>query len=183
MERRIGAGSFDFQTGPSRKWLKLMVGIVVVLRVMGCSSSTGATDSDALLYPLAHNTERAQIITETTGILQLYDFTIEYTDLNRDRSAMQTYWRTVHQDASPNEKTIPVWIRDRAILHISPRGRSTIQQNVYLMVNATLQFEIQMRLDSEDEWNSITPTKEYKDQYAAIIKDIRNRMLRYRYEF
>ena len=143
-------------------------------------STTGEVRSLAPSYDLAHNTERSLIISETTQILNLYNFILESSDLRRDRGALQTFWRT-NEGLVAAQDTEKVILRDRAFLHISPRGKSSIQYNAYQMVNATIEFEVQM--NKEGSWVDIVPFKEFEDQYKSIVRDIRNRMLRYQIEF
>ena len=143
-------------------------------------STTGELRSVNPSYDLAHNTERSLIIDETTQILNLYNFILESSDLRRDRGALQTFWRT-NEGLMAAQDTEKVILRDRAILHISPRGKSSIQYNMYLMVNATLEFEVQ--INKGGSWVDIVPFKEFEDQYKSIVRDIRNRMLRYQNEF
>lgn len=151
---------------------------VMSLAICACGSSGqgGATS-----YDLAHNAERSRIMTETSEVLSLYNFNVESTDQQRDRGAIQTFWRTGDGSDKNKSDSTQSAIRDRAFLHVSPRGKSSIQVNVYLMVNATLQFEIQKK--KGDSWVDMTPTKEYLQQYRAIVRDIRNRMLGYQNEF
>lgn len=154
----------------------------MLLLSVGCGSSTGSVGQGELVFDLAHNTERSKIIEETTAVLQLNNYTIEYTDLNRERAALQTYWRTTTQTVVHDTAVRQIVLRDRAILHIAPRGRSTVVTNVYLMVNATLEFELQAQKEQGGAWEPVSPPQEYTQLYASIVKDIRNRMLKYRYE-
>lgn len=149
---------------------------------LGCGSSTGSVSQGELVFDLAHNTERSKIIEETTAVLQLNNYTIEYSDLNRERAALQTYWRTTTQTVVHDTVVRQVVLRDRAILHITPRGRSTVVTNVYLMVNATLEFELQAQNENGGAWEPVSPPQRFTQLYASIVKDIRNRMLKYRYE-
>ena len=143
-------------------------------------STTGGVPSLAPSFDLAHNTERSLIMNETTQILNLYNFIIESSDLRRDRGALQTFWRT-NEGLTAGHDTERVVLRDRVFLHITPRGKSSIQYNMYLMVNATLEFEVQ--INKGGSWVDIAPFKEFEDQYKSIVRDIRNRMLRYQNEF
>lgn len=149
---------------------------------LGCGSLTGFINQGSTSFDLAHNTERSKIIQETIAVLQLNNFTIEYSDLNRDRAALQTYWRTTTQTVVRDTVVRQVVLRDRAILHITPRGRSTVVTNVYLMVNATLEFELQAQNEDGGAWEPVAPAPQYTQLYTSIVKDIRNRMLKYRYE-
>jgi hypothetical protein len=153
--------------------------LTLCLSCLPACATTGA-GGGMVSYELAHNTERSLIMLETSSVLTLYNFVLESSDERRDRGALQTFWRTNYGTARiDSSKEIP--IRDRVFLHISPRGKSSIQYNVYQMVNATIQFEIQMR--EGDAWVDIVPLKEYEEQYKAIVRDIRNRMLRHSNEF
>ena len=141
----------------------------------------GVSQKTSPSYELAHNTERSIIINETSDVLTLYNFVIESTDLQRDRGALQTFWRTNYGYRMYENDSMSVALRDRAFLHITRRGKSSIVYNVYNMVNATLEFELQLREDGA--WVDIEPSKEYEDQYKTIVRDIRTRMLRYEKEF
>ncbi len=151
------------------------------LAVVSCATSTGETDRRRATYDLAHNTERIHIIQEAIAVLQLHDFTIEYADTTRNRSAVQTYWRMSKTMVPLGANNEEAWLRDRAVLNISPRGRSTVYQRAYLMVNATLQFEVEQRVGSST-WQRIPPPPERLKLYESIVKEIRNRMLKYHYE-
>lgn len=175
--------SEGFFTVPVRQfiefWKKPSLWAAVSAWWMACSS-TGGVLSLTPSYDLAHNTERSSIMNETTQILNLYNFIIESSDLRRDRGALQTFWRTNEGRTAVNDSERVV-LRDRVFLHISPRGKSSIQYNTYQMVNATIEFEVQMNRGGS--WVDVKPFKEFEDQYKAIVRDIRNRMLRYQIEF
>ncbi len=149
---------------------------------LGCGVSTDAVRQGELVYDLAHNTERSAIIEETSAVLRLNNYTIEYVDLSRERAALQTYWRTTTRTVIHDTVVRQVVLRDRAILHITPRGRSTVVTNVYWMVNATLEFELQAQQEQGGAWEPTPPPQPYLQLYSSIVKDIRNRMLKYRYE-
>lgn len=148
--------------------------------ITSCFLFKSTPEPGIIFIPLAHNTERIKIMEETTFILHLYNFTIEYSDPNRNQSAIQTHWRVSQALAIENSETLKVMVRDRAFLHISPRGKSSIY-NPYQMVNATLEFEFEIRRDNL--WEKTNPPRQYIEQYEAIVRDIRSRMLKYRYEF
>jgi hypothetical protein len=167
-------------------WLKSSAVVWVIVSVslvmaFGCAAGSESIDRTGLTYVLAHNTERRQIIEETSSTLQLHSYVIEYTDFNRDRAALQTFWRP--SSASPADAPFigTLRVRDRAILHIAPRGRSTIHQNVYLMVNASLQFEVEQQ-DANGRWVAVPPSSTLRALFESIVKDVRNRMLKYHYE-
>jgi len=160
-------------------WKKPMLWAAVSVSWVACST-TGEVRTLTPSYDLAHNTERSLIINETTQILNLYNFILESSDLRRDRGALQTFWR-MNEGLMAAQDTGKIVLRDRAFLHISPRGKSSIQYNLYLMVNATIEFEVQ--INKEGSWVDIVPFKEFEDQYKSIVRDIRNRMLRYQIEF
>ena len=160
--------------------IKWLLKASIALLFVSCFLFKGVPEPGSIIIPLAHNTERIQIMKETTFILHLYNFTIEYSDPNRNRAAIQTQWRINQMFAVEEGETLKVLVRDRALLHISPRGKSSIY-NPYQMVNATLEFEFEIRRN--DLWEKANPPKRFIDQYLSIVRDIRNRMLRYRYEF
>jgi hypothetical protein len=136
---------------------------------------------DNSIFDLAHNTERNQIASETILILQMNNYLIEYDDPQRDRSTVQTQWR-VHATGFETDSGMAV-VRDRALLHISRRGRSSIFYNVYPMVIATIEFETQQKSKEGDSWLDISPPKQLVRQYKVMVKDIRTRMLKYGNEF
>ncbi len=148
--------------------------------ITSCFLFKSTPEPGVIFIPLAHNTERIKIMEETILILNLYNFTIEYSDPNRNQSAVQTQWRVGQIISVGKSETLKVLVRDRAFLHISPRGKSSIY-NPYQMVNATLEFEFEIRRN--DLWEKANPPRQYVEQYQAIVRDIRSRMLRYRYEF
>ncbi|MBI4428293.1 MAG: hypothetical protein HY562_04165 [Ignavibacteriales bacterium] len=148
------------------------------LGLISCGATVGGSSPS---YELAHNADRTLIMGETSQVLPLYNFVVESSDERRDRGALQTFWRTNYGVAVNADSSLEISIRDRVFLHFSPRGKSSIQYNVYQMVNASLQFEIQLK--QGETWVDIEPVKEYDAQYRAIVRDIRNRMLRYLKEF
>ncbi|MGH2566865.1 MAG: hypothetical protein ACRDGA_00875, partial [Bacteroidota bacterium] len=105
--------------------VRLLGALIAGFTVVSCASSVHSTESTLLVYELAHNTERTPIMNETSTVLQLHNFTIEYSDAGRNQSALQTHWR---HGLLPPEDSLgsATWIRDRALLHISPRGKSSI---------------------------------------------------------
>lgn len=155
--------------------------LALSIAMVGCASVADREGESRLSYQLAHNTERTLIATETAAVLQLYDFTIEYNDPGRQRGMLQTLWRTV---TKPVDREDPVGsYRDRARLNITRRGRSSVVYNVYFMVNASIEFECQMRDDATSTWKSCDPPEFLRKQYETIVKDIRNRMMKYDAEF
>lgn len=157
-----------------------LVAPIALVCFISCASSSHS-EPTLLIYQLAHNTERVRIINETSLVLQLHNFTIEHVDAGRNQSALRTHWRPVLSTPSDTLDRA-IWIRDRALLHISPRGKSTIMKDVYQMVIAKLQFEVEMKTGERGDWIVIFPVESFRDHYASIVKDIRNRMLKYRYE-
>lgn len=148
--------------------------------LLACSSVPPVKVEDSL-FDLAHNTERNQIAREVVIVLQMNNYLIEFDDPQRDWATVQTVWRT-HPKAMETDSGM-MMVRDRALLHISHRGRSSIIYNAYPMVNATLQFETQTQRLGNDTWVDIPPPKQLAAQYRMLVKDIRNRMLKYGNEF
>jgi hypothetical protein len=158
-------------------------GVIIVCAAIGgsCSASVEGEKGTRVSYTLAHNTERDLIASETAMILQLYDFTIELNDPTRQHGSLQTQWRQIVQPVMVADR--PMIARDRALLHLSRRGRSSVVYNVYFMVNAAIEFEFQSKEEGTNTWSPAKPPPEMLEQYAAIVKDIRNRMLKYQSEF
>jgi len=156
--------------------------LLLIALGQGCGAASGSTETNDTVYDLAHNTERKSILEETAAVLLLNNYTIEYSDDRRNQAALMTYWRMASQTVFDDSAAKTMWVRDRAILHITPRGRSTVVQNAYLMVNATLEFDVQRRVGDEGAWERIIPAPASAKFYSSMVKDIRTRMLKYHFE-
>lgn len=160
--------------------MKIAILIISVL-FLSCNTSKETIKREATVFDLAHNAQREQITMEVLSTLPLYSFLLEINDPQTNRRSIQSSWRTQELRDSSLNNTIQ--IRDRAILNITPRGKSSVYVNVYAMVNAEIEFEIEKKSSRESQWKKGAPTKEMEDHYKKLVRDIRNRMLRYDNEF
>jgi hypothetical protein len=130
---------------------------------------------------VAPKTSRADIATEAIITLTGFAFTVEYADARRNYEALRTNWRLSTQTiARPNGEVAALQVRDRAILHLSPRG---IDADRNTSVASTMEFEMEMRGVKKDSWVAITPDPGVQEQYAAIIQELQNRLRHRGYQF
>jgi hypothetical protein len=148
-----------------------------------CSSSGKASRRDAkpVSYTVASKTSRTDIVSESIIALNSYQFTIEFADARRHYEALRTNWRLNTQtiQTESGEKTLQ-W-RDRAILHLSPRGVQTADRST--AVASTLEFEMEIKGAKKDSWIAITPDPAFQEQYAALVADLQNRLRHRGYQF
>ncbi len=129
-------------------------------------------------YEVSFNTDKNYIINEASFVLQLYEYNIEILDPAKDYYVIQTFWRLRDGQMAFGSDTVWVLFRDRVLIHIIPRGRSSFYFRGYQVYNTVLQFEFQVKMGQEN-WVRIEPPKEYLNEYETIIKEIKRRMLRY----
>jgi hypothetical protein len=137
------------------------------------------TDSKGFVsYEISFNTDKNYIINEASFILQLYEYNIEILDPTKDYYVIQTFWRLRDGQMAFGSDTVWALFRDRVLMHIIPRGRSSFYFRGYQVYNTVLQFEFQVQM-GQGNWVKATPPKEYISEYETIIKEIKRRMLRY----
>jgi hypothetical protein len=157
--------------------------LMLALLIVSCSSSKKVQKRDArsVSYPIASKTSRADIITEGIIALNSYRFSIEFADGRRNYEALRTNWRisTETLQTESGEKTLQ--LRDRAILHLSPRGVQSADRST--TVASTLEFEMEIKGTKKDSWVGITPDPAFQEQYAALVADLQNRLRHRGYQF
>lgn len=150
---------------------------------LACSSSgkTSRRDAKLVSYAVAPKTSRADIVTESVIALNSYQFTIEFAEARRNYEALRTNWRlnTQTMQTEGGEKTLQ--LRDRAILHLSPRGVQSADRSTN--VASTLEFEMEIKGAKKDSWIAITPDPIFQEQYAALVADLQNRLRHRGYQF
>ncbi len=158
----------------------LRVGVILVssLLFFSCWTKELTGSKGVVSYEISFNTDKNYIINEASFILQLYGYAIEIVDPIKDYYVLQTYWRMGDGKMAVGSDTLWVSVRDRVLIHIIPRGRSSFYFRGYQVYNTVLQFEFQMSSGS-GVWVKATPPKDYLDEYEMIIKEIKRRMLRY----
>jgi hypothetical protein len=148
-----------------------------------CSSSGKASRRDAkpVSYAVASKTSRTDIVAESIIALNSFQFTIEFVDARRNYEALRTNWRfsTQTMQTESGEKTLQ--LRDRAILHLSPRGVQSADRST--TVASTLEFEMEIKGAKKDSWSKLTPDPTFQEQYAAIVADLQNRLRHRGYQF
>jgi hypothetical protein len=125
-------------------------------------------------YELAPKTSRAHVLAESVIILNSYNFTVESADSRRDYEALRTNWRRSYETYQSEQGEVKMEVRDRGVLHLSPRGAQSDRSTT--LVASRLEFELQKRDEKKDQWNTITPSPDYEEQYAAITQDIQRRL-------
>lgn len=146
--------------------------------MFSCKGGDIISDKGVVSYEVSFNTDKSYIINETTFILQLYEYTLEIVDPMRDYYVMQTYWRVRNGQLAFGEDTVDALFRDRVLIHIVPRGRSSFYFRTYQVYNTILQFEFQVKMGPSN-WVKFSPPEDYLREYMSIVKDLKIRMLRY----
>jgi hypothetical protein len=103
---------------------------------------------------------------------------IEVIDPSKDYYVIGTYWRLRDGEMAFGSDVVKVLFRDRVLVHIIPRGRTSVYFRSYQVYNTVLQFEIQAKVGS-DRWVKVSPPDYYLKEYEEIVKEIKFRMLRY----
>jgi len=125
-------------------------------------------------YELAPKTSRSHVLAESIIILNSYNFTVEFSDSRRDYEALRTNWRRSFETYQSENGEVKVEVRDRAVLHFSPRGIQSDRSTT--LVASRLEFELQKKDEKKDHWTTIAPSPDYEEQYAAITQDIQLRL-------
>jgi hypothetical protein len=136
---------------------------------------------ERIVLPVAQKTTRSHIITETIIILNGHNFTVQYADSRRNRSALVTDWRMITQTIQLETGNQLLEYRDRVILHLSPRGIQSDRGQT--LVASSLQFQMQMRLEGKDRWVDITPHPTYREEYTSIVHEVQTRLRKRGYVF
>jgi hypothetical protein len=132
-------------------------------------------------YSVASKTSRADIMSEAVVTLTGFTFTIEFADSRRNYEALRTNWRLSTQTiARADGETVTLQVRDRAILHLSPRG---IESDRSTSVASTLEFEMEMKGAKKDSWLDIAPDPAVQEHYAAVVHELQNRLRHRGYQF
>lgn len=157
--------------------------VVFIFLLSSCSpqKQTRQQEAKPISYSVAPQTSRTDIITESIITLNSFAFTIEFADARGNYEALRTSWRLNWQTlrtATGEEKALQV--RDRAILHLSPRGT---QADRATLVASTIDFEMEMKGAKKDSWVDITPDPASQELYTTIIKDLQNRLRHRGYQF
>lgn len=156
--------------------------LALLMVITACSAGRNKNQVKPVTFSVASRTSRPHIITETTITLHTFNFTIEYANSHYDHEALKTHWRGGAEApiAMENEDE-GFGIRDRAILHLSPRGKEP--GSATTLVASTLEFEMQKIDTKKKKWIYVTPDVIYQSQYAAIVSDLRDRLRRRGYIF
>ena len=156
---------------------------IAILLLVGCFSGQKKNNVKTISFMVAPKTSRRHIITETTVTLNMYNFTVQYANSTYDYKALRTHWREGREaPIAWKEPEDALGVRDRAILHLSPRGQETGGGDVTL-VASTLQFEMQKRDWKKKKWVYVTPDSVYLDQYRRLVGDLRDRLRKRGYIF
>jgi hypothetical protein len=159
-------------------FFRFLFGVVLISVIFGCRAGNLGSGTGVVSYEISFNTDKNYIINETSFILQLYEYTIEIVDPTKDYYVMQTYWRLRDGQMAIGSDTIGVLFRDRVKVHIIPRGRTSVYFRSYQIYNTVLEFEVQASMGLGN-WVKVTPPKDYLEEYHAIVKEIKLRMLKY----
>jgi hypothetical protein len=147
---------------------------------ISCASKKKFASPKPLIYDIASKTRRPDIITQSTIALYGYNFTIEYAYANDNHSALRTDWRLHEGTFSGDELGAPIRMRDRALIHLSPRG---YQGNREALVASRIQFEIQIQIDEDDKWQAFEADEVFRKEYMEIVDVIQTRLHSLGYQF
>jgi hypothetical protein len=156
----------------------------MVLLLAACASSQKTPkrqDVKPMSFPVAPKTSRADIMTEAIVTLTGFTFTVEFADSRRNYEALRTNWRLSTQTINRADgETVTLQVRDRATLHLSPRG---VESDRRTSVASTLEFEMEMKGAKKDAWFDVTPDPAVQEQYAAVVQELQNRLRHRGYQF
>lgn len=156
---------------------KLIVCVMCIV-LLSCRSGEFVDGRGVVSYDISFNTDKNYIINETAFILQMYEYTLEIVDPMKDYYVIQTYWRVRDGQLAVGVDTVGALFRDRVLIHIVPRGRSSFYFRTYQVYNTIFQFEFQVRMGAGN-WVKFSPPENYLKEYSAIIKELKMRMLKY----
>lgn len=158
--------------------------LILALLIVACASTQKTPKNRAvkpMSYAVAPKTSRADIMTEAIITLTGFTFTIEFADSRRNYEALRTNWRLSTQTINRADgETATLQVRNRAILHLSPRG---IESDRSTSVASTLEFEMEMKGAKKDNWIDITLDPAVQEQYAAVVQELQNRLRHRGYQF
>lgn len=172
-----------------RRWLSKKLSVVIFmlykiltllicLAFISCKGGYLADGKGFVSYEVSFNADKSYIINEATFILQLYEYTLEIVDPTKDYYVVQTYWRIRDGQIPFGSDTVTALFRDRVLIHIVPRGRSSFYFRTYQVYNTVLQFEFQVKMGANN-WVKFSPPRDYLMEYSEIVKELKMRMLRY----
>lgn len=154
--------------------------LLCVIFLQGCGTARQGPRIEPVTLSVAPKTSRSDAVTETIIVLTAHNFTIDYADSRRDQFALLTNWRTITRQSAHEEDTGVLELRDRAILHLSPRA---IQSDRTTQVSSRLQFDVQLWVAKTDKWIDISADDTLVEEYGAIVYEIQSRLRRRGYIF
>lgn len=157
----------------------LLTCALFVLLIISCAAGRKMNKVKPIIHEIASKTSRAHIITECTITLHGFNFDIEFANSYYDYEALRTQWRLgVDAPVVQNEESMV--LRDRVILHLSPRGARGAESS---LVSSILQFEMQKRDYKKKKWFYFSPDSAYQAQYVQIADDLKRRLRKRGYIF
>ncbi len=161
--------------------LVLFAGLIAALSMSSCSLfKRDGKSPEPVIFEIGPRTTRADILRQVTVALNSFGYLIEYSDRNKDYAALITEWRQTGTDVDDPELQEMVQTRDRAMLHLSPRG---YQGDRVSLVVSKLQFEVQVKVGDDDAWTTIAAPAELVREYKEIIDVVRRRLSLKGYKF
>ncbi len=152
--------------------------LLIFLVFISCKSEYLPEGKGFVSYEVSFNTNKVYIVNEVSFILQLYEYTLEIVDPTKDYYVIQTYWRIRDGQIPFGSDTVVALFRDRVLIHIVPRGRSSFYFRGYQVYNTVFHFEFQVKMGSNN-WVKFSPPEYYLREYSEIVKELKMRMLRY----
>lgn len=153
----------------------------LLLLFLACSAGRNEAGAKLLSFEIAPKTERGHVLAESRFVLLSYGYIIEFGDPNRNYEALRTNWRSFEQNlVTENGGEEKLELRDRAVLHFSPRG---VQASRNSQVASRLEVFVQTKSADRKKWIDITPEPGFKEQYQRLVDDIQNRLRRLGYQF
>jgi len=157
---------------------RLLTPLLICFAFISCRGGYLADGKGFVSYEVSFNADKSYIINEATFILQLYEYTLEIVDPTKDYYVVQTYWRVRDGQIPFGSDTVEALFRDRVLVHVVPRGRSSFYFRTYQVYNIVFQFEFQVKMGANN-WVKFSPPKDYLKEYSDIIKELKIRMLKY----
>jgi len=145
-----------------------------------CAGKNSLYSSKAVSYPIDAITKRADIVNQSIFAMAGFGFTTEYANAADNFSAVRSEWRLQEQFLVDDPDGAPVMMRDRALLHLTPRGTSGAQAE---RVASRIEFQVQINNGADDKWLAVEPFPVHKEEYLKIISDLKIRLNRLGYRF
>jgi hypothetical protein len=148
--------------------------LATLITCSACSFGRQENAAKLLSYEIAPKTDRTPILAESIITLNSFNFVVEFADARRDYEALRTNWRTSFETYTSENGEVKIEVRDRAVLHLSPRGIQSDRSTT--AVASTLEFEMQTKFEKKEKWVSVTPSQSFQEEYKTIVHALQTRL-------